>query len=668
MAISGHDATKAGVSTSDAITPAAGVVTIGADGTKNGITEGGQDTYYRYGKVGASKNDQLYFEYSFSVSDGYTFTPTEIDIEWAPSGGGAVHFDVYTAEESDKFTQLGATKASADKVYTKNTIKANSPFTKIRLYPYGKDNCDIILNNLVVKGKIEATKTKLSTPEITFTENGLVTIMQSEGKDVFYTTNGTIPSSGNGTKYEAPFNVADGTTVKAIAVGDGVTTSNSDLAERLCLYSITIETPVIKVYNGTVAISCSTPYAKVEYSINNNGYQPYTRTFTLTEDATISVKASREGSTTATATAEIAVPAAFKTKTIYMGWGSFDLTKTDGVSQYSTLNGKEGDDAYGYSLILNNLQKDWQQDGSGKKISCPIGDRTGIKVSNGAQNILRLPEGIVATRLTIYSYVNKAEEGSRTSGWKEVNDITIPYADVPMSMFSDNDMRFAAPDVRIFPLDNATGEITFTNTGEQVCFILALDVIEPVQLATADTDLYSLYLDYNAAIPAGITAYTGVLDAAETTLTLQPVAGSVLPAGTAVVVKSDAPGTFVFESTTATAAETGENSLRGVASDTDVTALAEAGKTVLTLGMKDGKIGFRRPADTQIKANRAYLLVSETNMAKQVGIVMGGATAISEVGNAADANTPARYNLAGQRVEAKAKGLLISNGKKHIAK
>lgn len=185
-------------------------------------------------------------------------------------------------------------------------------------------------------------------------------------------------------------------------------------------------------------------------------------------------------------------------------------------------------------------------------------------------------------------------------------------------------------------------------------------------LTTADTEFYSLYLDYNAAIPAGITAYTGQLSADETKLTVQPVAGSVLPAGTAVLVKSAAPGTFAFESTTATAA-VGENSLKGVAADTDLTVLAETGKQVLTLGMKDGQIGFRQPADTKIKANRAYLLVSETSPAK-VSIMMADPTGISEIGNDSTDGAPACYNLAGQRVEAKAKGLIIKNGKKHIAK
>lgn len=522
--------------------------------------------------------------------------------------------------------------------------------------------------------KVEYTgsvMTQLAPPTINYDETtGMVTIIPDvAGQIIHYTINGTAPTDENALKYTEPFVVTDGTVVKAVAVGDGITTITSGISEKqVLLTGIVLSEPLINQYNGTVAIMCENPAVTIEYSKDNGAtWNVYTGSFTIVEGAEIKAKVSRDGCISAESSAAIAaVPANNKTKTIYMGWGSFNLTKTDNVSQYSTLNGKEGDDAYGYSLILNNIQKDWSQDGSGKKITCPIGERTGIKVSNGAQNILRLPEGVKATRLTIYSYVNRAETGSRTSGWREVNGSVIPFADVPMSMFSDNDMRFSDPDVRIFPLDNVTGEITFTNTGEQVCFILALDVLETVQLTTADTEFYSLYLDYNAAIPAGITAYTGQLSADETKLTVQPVAGSVLPAGTAVLVKSDAPGTFAFESTTATAA-VGENSLKGVAADTDLTVLAETGKQVLTLGMKNGQIGFRRPADTKIKANRAYLLVSETSPVK-VSIMMADPTGISEIGNDCTGGTPACYNLAGQRVEAKAKELIIKNGKKHIAK
>lgn len=187
-------------------------------------------------------------------------------------------------------------------------------------------------------------------------------------------------------------------------------------------------------------------------------------------------------------------------------------------------------------------------------------------------------------------------------------------------------------------------------------------------LTTEDTDFYSLYLDYAATIPAGVTAYTGVLNEEETTLTTTPVEGNVLPAGCAVLVKSDAAGEFTFEEAETEAPAVTANDLKGVTEETAAETLAE-GKTVLTLGQLNGETGFRNPANGKVQANKAYLLVNSVSAAKGIKIVAGGnTTGITEInaGNAVD-NTPA-YNVAGQRVTEAAKGLIIKNGKKFMNK
>lgn len=186
-------------------------------------------------------------------------------------------------------------------------------------------------------------------------------------------------------------------------------------------------------------------------------------------------------------------------------------------------------------------------------------------------------------------------------------------------------------------------------------------------LTTADTEFYSLYLDYAVTIPENVTAYTGSLDADESVLTVSEIEGDVIPAETAVLVKSSVAGTYTFEETDETAT-VGATALKGVLAETDATALAETGKVVLTLGMKDNKIGFRKPAEGKIGANKVYLLVRETNAAKGVSISFGGdTTGISEIGVRPAANAPL-YNLAGQRVGEGTKGLLIKNGRKYINK
>lgn len=196
-------------------------------------------------------------------------------------------------------------------------------------------------------------------------------------------------------------------------------------------------------------------------------------------------------------------------------------------------------------------------------------------------------------------------------------------------------------------------------------------VTQSFSLTTADTEPYTLYLDYPVTIPKGIEAYTGTLDAKEETLTMKTVEGTI-PANTAVIVKSAAADTYEFKETS-TAAAIASNSLKGVTADTDIATLVTPGKTLLTLGTKGGKVAFRKPATgtTQVKANKAYLLVNTPSGegAKTVKMIFDGeTTGISEFTANEDATNAPLFNLNGQRVNANAKGLLIKNGKKIIIK
>lgn len=194
-------------------------------------------------------------------------------------------------------------------------------------------------------------------------------------------------------------------------------------------------------------------------------------------------------------------------------------------------------------------------------------------------------------------------------------------------------------------------------------------------LKVEDTGFYSLYLDYNAEIPYGITAYTGVVNSDETSLVLTPVEGSILPKNTAVLVKGVYEQDYIFNSTEKEDGVVSENSLKGVNVETNAADLIEEGKTVLTLGMLNGEIGFRKPAGGVIEANKAYLLVNESagGPGKIIRLVIDGeqgdgeTTGIESVSEHIYDNAPC-YNITGQRVSESAKGIVIKNGKKIIKK
>lgn len=231
-------------------------------------------------------------------------------------------------------------------------------------------------------------------------------------------------------------------------------------------------------------------------------------------------------------------------------------------------------------------------------------------------------------------------------------------------------------------VDTKAKTITYTYTGTESTLTITdmgknqypsmLSVKYPAPksytLAAEDTEFYGLYLDYATTIPTGVTAYTGVLSDDESTLKVTKIDGDVLPENCAVLVKATEAGEYKFEASDATA-DGITSVLKGVTANTNITDLAETGKVVLTLGMKDGVVGFRKPANAQIMANKAYLLVSEVNAAKGVKIAFGGeTTGISEIDSTANEANEAVYDLTGRRVSADAKGLLIKNGKKFINK
>lgn len=78
---------------------------------------------------------------------------------------------------------------------------------------------------VTASGDVEITAAPTFSPASgTYTEAQTVTISAEDGADIYYTTNGDDPTTSS-TKYSAPFKVATTTTVKAIAVLNGVESS-----------------------------------------------------------------------------------------------------------------------------------------------------------------------------------------------------------------------------------------------------------------------------------------------------------------------------------------------------------------------------------------------------------------------------------------------------------
>lgn len=373
-------------------------------------------------------------------------------------------------------------------------------------------------------------KVRLADAEITADKDGLVTIAAvPNAKEVRYTTDGTNPTEETGEIYTAPFKVEDGTTVKALAIGEG-NYVNSNITSLLVLVDgITVAAPVINQLNGTVYIKSSTVNSTIEYSLDQQNWQNGDRAFTLSESATVYARAGRANSTTSeVVSAEVKVIAApTHTEKVYLFYDNPEnYTAWMGCNE-NEMEGNMGTPYADYLMAISgNTSKNWS---NGEKIIVPgitfpnltfDGDSvTSLKVSNGAQNTITLPEGKKAVRITFYSYVNGASTTAKTAtGWQEVDGVTYDYASVPMTAFTDQFRTVEIADsvdeegnpatkqvkdiagkldIRVFDFNFKEGSITFTNKGTQVCFVAVLE------MATEQTVVDQLVTTINEARTVG---------------------------------------------------------------------------------------------------------------------------------------------------------------------
>ncbi len=159
----------------------------------------------------------------------------------------------------------------------------------------------------------------------------------------------------------------------------------------------------------------------------------------------------------------------------------------DGMSSDNKITTENG-----FTLqITGNEEKKYS---AASKITIDGTEYTTIKLSNGAQNTLTLPAGKIATGITFYSYVNKDAATERASYWKEVGG--TEYTETPNGGNFKSYKDTENPDVCTYSFgENKLNVITFTNTGEQCCFVIKIAIaagtatgINAINAATIDAN------------------------------------------------------------------------------------------------------------------------------------------------------------------------------------
>ena len=213
------------------------------------------------------------------------------------------------------------------------------------------------------------------------------------------------------------------------------------------------------------------------------------------------------------------------------------------------------------------------------------------------------------------------------------------------------------------------------NNGEARYNSWELSYVTSLPLSIGATGFATLWSPVALTVPAEDEAeiYTAALNEDNSTLTLtRAEAGSPLPAGTGVVVKSNAGTTIQFETTDSEAPAIGD--LKGndhatafSADDYSGTFYTLQGLTADEKSEPTDVVGFKQFTGTTAPAFRSYLLVPASAAVQALRLVFGETTGIGTA-TTGHGTKNVIYDLSGRRVHQASKGIYIVNGKKTIIK
>ncbi len=181
------------------------------------------------------------------------------------------------------------------------------------------------------------------------------------------------------------------------------------------------------------------------------------------------------------------------------------------------------------------------------------------------------------------------------------------------------------------------------------------------------------YGTLNLVVPDGVTAYTYKLGTPKPVISTTYNAGDVIPASSAVVLKTDTPPTtatkYAFVVSATADERDGYNALQG-SDEGGMTVGRDEEDLFYALSHKGGKnVGFYWMAENggafNCPAHKAYLAVPVSSGVKSFyAFDDDDPTSIQTIDNGQQTTEGAIYNLAGQRIGKMQKGINIVNGKK----
>lgn len=286
--------------------------------------------------------------------------------------------------------------------------------------------------------------------------------------------------------------------------------------------------------------------------------------------------------------------------------------------------------------VMESYEETWAALTLGTMASASANFGTGILTQATAENVFGL--------MTLYSRRNDATSGNNVYSY----------------LINRDNGNFDAVNDPYFNGTFSTG----IRIEEAPAYLNTVNLQQPV----GDSYAYSTaYLPFAVDVPQGVEAFTGSLSEGEggTTLRLTGIEDGVIPARTAVVLRSATDGSTALVPSTATGTAVEANALQGTL---DASATTPANTYALSGAFAEG-IGFYPYTATTLPAGKAYLTLTDAQAVQKLAFSFGqGTTGIDAIEAGAADKAATWYDLSGRRVDNPTKGVYIVNGKKVIVK
>ena len=493
------------------------------------------------------------------------------------------------------------------------------------------------------------------------TAGSKVTLTQASADEIRYTTDGTAPTKTTGTVYSEPISITTATTIKAIAIKNGVA---SDVAEAA--YTISVTTPVFSPepssgssYIEGMEVILTSASNTIYYNMTTDGSDPadptssstqYTSPIALT-NGTVKIRAIAYDSYGNTSSATTRTFRGVAPTTLPFSWkgtsskGKADLAAKTGValnlaSDYATSNAP-------YRLKF---------DGVGKNVTVFTNEQPGIvsftaKLFNATTtgSKMKVQASVDGNEFTDIEEFTVDGEANETFEFTTSNSFSVNQRVVRL-VLSTLDKNVAVGSINI----DLPGPANPTTSGEET------------YLTTSDNmaGWRAFYdKDNSYSVDVNTTVYVADVDPdlVENKITLKAIAG--IPANVPVILhtssSADSYKMTLTKETVSPYSYTDENKLIWTTS-----AVSEKYR----LGFGASGVGFYPYSGTP--ASGAVILnVSSASGARELTIgIDDDVTGISTMHNSQSIMHNEFYNLAGQRVAQPTKGLYIVNGKKVVVK